>query len=183
MSDPGTTPHQSTPEPHPRTGYPTTPYGLPPQPPNPYASWLKRVGAYLIDSLLVTVAYFPAFIGVIISASDTSDALATSLTVLGALLSLAVFVWNTCLRGGRTGYSIGKGVLGIKLISEQTGQPVGAGQSFLRALCHVVDGIPCYVGYLWPLWDGRRQTLADKVRGTVVLAGPGPSSAVDRLAG
>jgi uncharacterized RDD family membrane protein YckC len=172
MSDPGTTPHQSTPEPHPRTGYPTTPYGLPPQPPNPYASWLKRVGAYLIDSLLVTVAYFPAFIGAIISASDTSDALATSLTVLGALLSLAVFVWNTCLRAGRTGYSIGKGVLGIKLVAERTGEPIGAGMAFLRYLCHIVDALPLYLGYLWPLWDAKRQTFADKIVHTVVLNQP-----------
>ena len=86
----------------------TDPYGLPPQPPNPYASWFKRVGAYLIDALLVSVAYFPAVIGLIISSSDGNDALGTSLTVVGALLSLAVFVWNTCLRAGRTGYSIGK---------------------------------------------------------------------------
>ena len=160
MSNHGTTPSS------------TDPYGLPPQPPNPYASWIKRVGAYLIDALLVSVAYFPAVIGLIISSSDGNDALGTSLTVVGALLSLAVFVWNTCLRAGRTGYSIGKGLLGIKLIGERSGEPIGAGMAFLRYLCHIVDALPLYLGYLWPLWDAKRQTFADKIMHTVVLNQP-----------
>jgi hypothetical protein len=32
-----------------------------------------------------------------------------------------------------------------------------------------VDQLICYVGYLWPLWDGKRQTLADKMLGTVCI--------------
>src|SRR6478736_1040700 len=90
------------------TGRPTTPYGLPPTPPNPYASWILRVGAYLVDALLVAVAYAPAWIGLIIRAGDSGgDTVATVLIIIGALLSLAVFAWNTCLRAGRTGYSVG----------------------------------------------------------------------------
>jgi hypothetical protein len=27
-----------------------------------------------------------------------------------------------------------------------------------------------YLGYLWPLWDAKRQTFADKICSTVVLA-------------
>ena len=120
----------------------------------------------------MSVAYFPAVIGLIISSSDGNDALGTSLTVVGALLSLAVFVWNTCLRAGRTGYSIGKGLLGIKLIGERSGEPIGAGMAFLRYLCHIVDALPLYLGYLWPLWDAKRQTFADKIMHTVVLNQP-----------
>jgi uncharacterized RDD family membrane protein YckC len=33
-----------------------------------------------------------------------------------------------------------------------------------------VDAIPFFIGFLWPLWDRRRQTFADKLLGTVVLA-------------
>jgi uncharacterized RDD family membrane protein YckC len=36
----------------------------------------------------------------------------------------------------------------------------------------VLDGF-CYVGYLWPLWDDKRQTFADKILGTVVVERPG----------
>jgi hypothetical protein len=35
-----------------------------------------------------------------------------------------------------------------------------------------VDSIICYVGYLFPLWDQQRQTLADKIMSTVVVVVP-----------
>ena len=105
--------------------------------------------------------------------TTTTDAgpLAFALILLGALLYLAVFIWNVCLKQGRTGYSVGKGVLGIRLLKEETGQPIGAGMSFVRQIAHVLDSI-CYIGYLWPLWDRKRQTFADKVIGTVVVDQP-----------
>ena len=34
---------------------------------------------------------------------------------------------------------------------------------------HVLDSLPCYLGYLWPLWDAKRQTFADKIMSTVVV--------------
>jgi hypothetical protein len=35
-----------------------------------------------------------------------------------------------------------------------------------RQICH---GLKFGIGYLWPLWDGKRQTFADKIVGTVVI--------------
>jgi uncharacterized RDD family membrane protein YckC len=49
-------------------------------------------------------------------------------------------------------------------------QPVGARSAFVRDLAHALDILTIGVGYLFPLWDGRRQTLADKVMGTVVIS-------------
>ncbi|MET0954156.1 MAG: RDD family protein [Aeromicrobium sp.] len=163
-------------------------YGQPAQGVAPdYASWFKRVGAYLIDGLLVSVAGFPMWIGQGMLAASTEtvtspDGTVTTTTdgggaallliVLGLLMSLAFFIWNTCLKQGRTGYSIGKGALGTKLIGEQTGQPIGAGMSFVRYLAHILDALPCYLGYLWPLWDAKRQTFADKIMKTVVINQP-----------
>ena len=37
----------------------------------------------------------------------------------------------------------------------------------MRQIAHYVDQFVCYLGYLWPLWDDKRQTLADKIMGTV----------------
>jgi uncharacterized RDD family membrane protein YckC len=151
-----------------------------------YAHWGKRVGSYLIDALLGAVAAFPLWIGYGIlaaSAETTTDANGVTTTsmdgggasailiLIGVLTSLGFFIWNTCLKQGRTGYSIGKGVLGIKLIGESTGQPIGAGMSFLRQIVHIVDSI-CYIGYLWPLWDAKRQTFADKILNSIVINQP-----------
>ena len=81
-------------------------------------------------------------------------------------------VWNSVIRQGRTGYTLGKAAVGIRLVGVSSGEPIGAGLSFLRQLAHVVDSLVCYLGWLWPLWDSRNQTLADKIMGTVVVIQP-----------
>ncbi|WP_238176989.1 RDD family protein [Kribbella sp. VKM Ac-2566] len=43
------------------------------------------------------------------------------------------------------------------------------GKALLRQLTHSIDGFACYIGYLWPLWDRRRQTFADKINNTYVI--------------
>jgi hypothetical protein len=61
-------------------------------------------------------------------------------------------------------------MVGITLLGEETGQPIGAGMAFVRDLAHILDSLPFYLGWLWPLWDGKRQTFADKVVKTVVVS-------------
>jgi hypothetical protein len=60
-------------------------------------------------------------------------------------------------------------LLGIRLVSASTGQPVGFGRAVVRQLAHLLDALPLMVGYLRPLWDERRQTFADKMCGTLVV--------------
>jgi len=73
------------------------------------------------------------------------------------------------IRQGSSGQTVGKQALGLKLVGADTGQPIGAGKTFLRQLTHILDGAACYIGYLWPLWDEKRQTFADKINNTYVI--------------
>ena len=66
--------------------------------------------------------------------------------------------------------------MGIRLVKVSTGQPMGAGLCFVRQLAHYVDSLVCYLGWLWPLWDSRNQTLADKIMNTVVIIQPDDSA-------
>lgn len=88
---------------------------------------------------------------------------------LAVLIGLAYLLWNYGYRQGTTGSSLGKSVMKVKVVSEVTGQPLGFGLSIVRQLAHFVDAIICYIGFLFPLWDAKRQTLADKIMNTVVL--------------
>ena len=152
-----------------------------------YAGWGKRVGALLIDGLVMLLAYIPVAIGAIMIAADaetttvngtmtmTNDDIGAApilLIVLGIVAYLGFYIWNIFIKQGRTGYTIGKGVLGIKLVSAQTGQPIGAGLAFVRQLAHILDSLPCYLGWLWPLWDAKKQTFADKIMTTIVVNQP-----------
>jgi uncharacterized RDD family membrane protein YckC len=123
-----------------------------------YANWAQRVGAYLIDAV-------PAWILIIIGVVFDNGIV----YALFALAALAWVVYNRWIQMGRTGQSLGKRTLNLKLISENTGEPIGAGMAFARDICHLVDSIICYIGWLFPLWDAKRQTIADKIVSTVVL--------------
>jgi uncharacterized RDD family membrane protein YckC len=123
-----------------------------------YANWLQRAGAYLIDLV-------PVWLLIIIGKATGS---APVLDVF-VLIALGVTAYNRWYQAGKTGQSWGKRVLRLSLISEATGQPIGGGMAFLRDLCHFIDSIICYIGWLFPLWDAKRQTLADKIMRTVVI--------------
>jgi uncharacterized RDD family membrane protein YckC len=154
-----------------------------------YASWLSRVGASIIDIILAAVAGLPYWIGQgmrISTATSTTDrngvrhfqmhtsTTALTLIVIGVLTYLAFWIWNTCIRQGRTGATLGKSVLAIRLVGINTMQPIGGGMSFLRQLTHILDKLPCYLGYLWPLWDAKNQTFSDKIMSTVVISATEP---------
>jgi uncharacterized RDD family membrane protein YckC len=92
---------------------------------------------------------------------------------LGSIVYLAAFAWALyqAYQGGETGQSMGKKMAGTRLAREADGQNIGGGLGIGRAFVHIVDGIPCYLGYLWPLWDAKKQTFADKILHTVVIKG------------
>jgi hypothetical protein len=39
----------------------------------------------------------------------------------------------------------------------------------LRYILHLIDSLPLFLGFLSPIWDVQRQTLADKVMRSLVL--------------
>jgi len=106
--------------------------------------------------------------GAVQAGSGALAAVGVAVIVLGYALVFGLTIWNRFVRAGRTGQSWGKKVMGLRLVGQVTGQPIGGGLAFGRELCHYLDGI-LYLGYLWPLWDERRQTFADKLCSTVVV--------------
>jgi uncharacterized RDD family membrane protein YckC len=144
--------------------------GYPGGSPNAYAHWGTRLGAFAVDYLGPVIVVYV----VVIILSSISNALG----IVGALLYLGLLgfeIWNLFIRQGKTGQSIGKGLFGIMLIDEQTGRPPGGGMTFVRYLAKIVDSIICYVGWLFPLWDAKRQTVSDKIMHTVVVPGGDPA--------
>lgn len=149
-----------------------------------YAHWGRRVGAFLVDfapsyvGLAFIYTWYFQFIVQLVGAARSESFpkidLTSPLLIIGVVISFlgyAYTIWNRYLLDGRRGQSLGKRVFRIKLISEATGEPTGALNAFLRDLLHTLDGMAC-VGYLWPLWDDKRQTFADKLMHTIVVTAP-----------
>ena len=92
------------------------------------------------------------------------------LITLGALIAIGITIWNRIFKMGRTGQSVGKKVVGLYLLDDKTGRPVGAGMTFLREIVNGLINQVIYLGWLWMLWDADKQTLGDKaVHSSVVV--------------
>jgi len=102
---------------------------------------------------------------VIIGAATRSIAL----LLLFDLAALVVSGYNRWFQAGTTGQSWGKKALNLRLVGDATGTPIGAGLAFARDICNILDSLACYIGWLFPIWDAKRQTFADKILSTVVV--------------
>ena len=138
----------------------TDPFG------RPLAGWWQRVGALLLDSLIIGI---PAYIVALVITSHSaggSSVLVTELVVgIGELLYFAILDGNS--------QSVGKRALGIAVRSEATGQPIGFGAALARWLIWVVLWwilyIPGLLDALSPLWDSKNQAWHDHAVGSLVV--------------
>jgi len=133
------------------------------------ATWWQRVGAALIDLL----ALVPGLILIIVGGSIMSNNPAAGQACLwvGITVIAAISIYNRWYLQGTTGQSWGKRSLGLKLIRMSDKEPIGSRRVFVRELANLVDIYPLFgVGFLFPIWTVRRQTLPDMVAKTVVIS-------------
>jgi uncharacterized RDD family membrane protein YckC len=140
------------------------------------ATWLQRVAAALIDLLATAPGIILFIVGVSTysaaqQAYNQSD-MGTGVAVgwIGGLMTLLIIAYNRWRLQGRTGQSWGKRAMHLKLVRTADKKPIGGRMAFVRDLAHIVDILPCGVGYLFPFWTVRRQTLADSIMKTVVTS-------------
>ena len=159
----------------------------------PYASFWARVGAKIIDGLIVTlIAGIPITIGVLLIvsgvSSDTPDGTTTVtnsaavgigvlIIIIGVVIALLYEPLLTARTGVRNGQTLGCQAVGIRITNLQGG-PITAGQAWGRFAFRqfVISGVgsffggfPSLLNYLWMLWDPNKQCWHDKIASTFVL--------------
>ncbi len=130
----------------------------------PYAGWWSRVGATLIDGILLSL------IGGVIGLAFAKGSSAGS--VIAAALTLVYGALMIANKGG----TLGNMAVGTMVVDAKTGAPVTPAKAWGRAAMDFLFkfgiflfAIPTLLDYLWPLWDRQNQTLHDKAAGTVVV--------------
>ncbi|MER7663618.1 RDD family protein [Streptomyces sp. NPDC096193] len=137
----------------------------------PLAHWGLRVGAYLLDALIIVGPMYALGFIDLAGSDDPANAGPGPFFAIGLVYAIGMGFFQL-FKEGKTGQTIGKKVAGISLLREADGSPLGFGMAFVRKLAHFLDSIACYIGWLWPLWDAKKQTFADKVCNTVVVKVP-----------
>ncbi len=127
-----------------------------------------RAMAWLVDT-------FPYFVVAFI-ANFFNGASDSGISLIGGflgLLGVAYLLFNKGYKMGTTGQSIGKGMQNTKLVSDATGQPIGIGLAIARLFVSWLSLVLCLFPYildhLWPLWDGEKKRLIDKIFKTSVV--------------
>jgi uncharacterized RDD family membrane protein YckC len=150
----------------------------------PLASWGSRLGAYIIDGLILLIPI--AVLGVVIFGGtvdeDSSAGAWIGASILYALLIAAVVLLYAPLlmmrQGERNGQTLGKQALGIRVVRDN-GQPMGFGRAALREVVlkqlavniasSIIPLIPWFLNYFWPLWDDQNRALHDMAASTHVI--------------
>ncbi|MBI4058178.1 RDD family protein [Candidatus Gottesmanbacteria bacterium] len=146
------------------------------QPSANFANFGRRLLASLLDGLLIVIT--TNILGWLLRFSLTSVIdIQNSPFEIAVLLDLIIFFIQLALNIlyfvyfiGERGQTLGKIALGIKVVRLDTIQVPGYGTAALREILgKLVSTLTLGIGYLWMLWDPKRQTLHDKIAGTVVV--------------
>jgi uncharacterized RDD family membrane protein YckC len=118
------------------------------------AGFWRRVGAALIDGILVGIV--EVILRLVLGGAGI------------ALTFVFSFGYYTYFHG-RTGQTPGDAALGIRVVDIDNGHVIGYGRAFGRTLVSIVSGVAIGIGYLWMLWDPRKQTWHDKAVSSVPI--------------
>ncbi len=126
-----------------------------------YAGRLHRFLAALVDVIVLSVIVVVlGAIGVI----DLGDP-STADQVLEAVISFGYYILLTAAFGA----TLGKMALGIRVVDER-GQKAGFFKVLIReTIGKLVSGIVLLLGFIWILFDGKRQGWHDKIAATFVV--------------
>jgi uncharacterized RDD family membrane protein YckC len=136
-----------------------------------YSSRLGRFIAYLIDGfvlgILVGIPYFIGIMLLTVGVSGDSSIMAVIggvVMLIGAIIGLAYRPWMWS-RGGQT---VGYKAMRLRVVRAVDGGPVSGGQAIARFLGYIISAI-FYLGFIWILFDEKRQGWHDKLASTVVI--------------
>ncbi len=132
------------------------------QPSAPYASFLQRLIAAIIDAILVGIVI--GFLNAIIfrSGQEGNPVFINPFQILG----WAYFIFMDVQYGA----TLGKMALGLRVQNETTGANLTWVDALLReTVGKILSGLPIFIGYLWMIGDAKKQTWHDKLAKSVVV--------------
>jgi uncharacterized RDD family membrane protein YckC len=150
------------------------------------ASWWSRVGAALIDSVIIGVGSLVLLIALTAPFSigffggDDVGFVSIVVGLLFATLCVTVvaFIYAPAMMARTNGQTLGRMVVGIRVVRAK-GQPMSFGFAMLREVAvkallfgiasSLTFGLATLLDVLWPLWDEENRALHDFIVDTRVI--------------
>jgi uncharacterized RDD family membrane protein YckC len=134
----------------PQPGYASVPPGAVA---SPYAGFWARVGAYLIDLLVVLIPVV----------------LLALIPILGIILDIVgIWLYFALQESSERQATIGKRAVGI-YVTDLQGRRISFGQATGRYFGKIISGLILYIGYIMVAFTEKKQGLHDMMAGTLVI--------------
>jgi uncharacterized RDD family membrane protein YckC len=141
------------------------------------APFWRRAIALLIDLGICIGLIWVALIGLLVlvilieptgfsSFASKNEPLAVLL--LNAFVCSTILTYFTLLEASAWQATLGKRILGIR-VADRVSRSIGLGRALGRNLGKLVSILPYGIGVWWMLFNIQRQTLHDRIAGTIVV--------------
>ncbi|MEO8688780.1 MAG: RDD family protein [Solirubrobacteraceae bacterium] len=150
------------------------------------ATWLSRVGAQLIDGLIIGVGALVLFVPIgaalgVAGASNSNTGIGAA--IVGLLfwvvcVTVVAFLYAPVLMARTNGKTLGRMAMNIRVV-RTSGEPVTFGFAMVREVVvktigfgiagSFTVGLAPLLDYLWPLWDEENRALHDFIVNTRVV--------------
>lgn len=129
----------------------------------------RRILATIVDGIVFMILSF--ILGAIFGGNSASGgSVSVALSGISALLDFVIVVAYYVLLEGYLGQTLGKMLLGIKVVRQEDGEVPGVGKAALRTLLRIIDGLFAYlVAFIVVLISGKNQRLGDMAADTLVV--------------
>ena len=122
----------------------------------------SRLLAQIIDLFwLLPLSFVLGAVATFVNGGEISAGGELMANLIGALIVLLFWAERQATPG--------KMVLGLRIVDAETGGMPTMGRLTLRYVGYLVSALPLCLGYLWALWDKRKQGWHDKMAGTLVV--------------
>ncbi len=132
-----------------------------------YAGFWVRVGASIIDTLLIMIITIPILVSIYGWQHFDSGVLIAGPAdfLISWVFPAVAVIWFWTQRQATPG----KAALSLRVLDADSGGNLSIGQSIGRYLAYFVSGIPLGLGLIWVGIDKRKQGWHDKLAHTVVV--------------
>lgn len=139
-----------------------------------YAGFWIRVGAAIIDTILIAIIIFPILGAIYGGDYWQGETFIQGFwdVVFSYVLPAIVVIGFWILRSATPGKMVTK----LSIVDAKTGGKPSTAQFIGRYFGYFVSMIPLFLGIIWVGFDKRKQGWHDKLAGTVVIRNKSPES-------
>lgn len=132
-----------------------------------YAGFWIRVGASIIDSILLMLVTMPLLWAIYGDQILFGEEMVNGFwdVMISYVFPLVAYVYLWMRYGGTPG----KRLLGLTVLDERTGQHVTVGVGVLRYIGYIVSTLLLLLGFIWVAFDKKKKGLHDHMAGTIVV--------------